>query len=338
MTIQTEGPDVEAVIRVLDEETRAFYAKDFEAFSQCWAHEPYIRRLGWWTRGGITNRWGWTDIGDRARRMMLDSPDYNSSAHEFRRESVVVRVSGDMAWATFDEICPDTGDPDFDMPGTTLEARVLERIDGAWRIVYHTYLLQTATPARAPMLRVTKGGKINWMNNAAESALGIHTMIAVASGRLYAVDASQNKRLQQAIADAARRDEKLDGGRAAIPLVLEDSESDEVCVCWILTEGSGSGAVLVALNSLTFAQDQIDAAVLAFGLSPAQQRLAELVVAGKDMVQSSAFLGVSVSTARTQLQRIYDKTGARSQAALVRTLLSATPPVWEGEGDVVPGR
>lgn len=35
---------------------------------------------------------------------------------------------------------------------------------------------------------------------------------------------------------------------------------------------------------------------------------------------------VSVNTVRTQLQRIFDKAGARSQAALIRTLLATQNP------------
>src|SRR5262245_58739978 len=38
-------------------------------------------------------------------------------------------------------------------------------------------------------------------------------------------------------------------------------------------------------------------------------------------------LGVSVTTARTQLQRMFEKTGARSQPALVRALLSFPSPM-----------
>ena len=63
-----------------------------------------------------------------------------------------------------------------------------------------------------------------------------------------------------------------------------------------------------------------------YGLSPAQVRLARLIVDGQDLAAAADLLGVSVNTLRTQLQRIFDKTGVRSQAALVRALLSAEAP------------
>jgi DNA-binding CsgD family transcriptional regulator len=36
--------------------------------------------------------------------------------------------------------------------------------------------------------------------------------------------------------------------------------------------------------------------------------------------------GVTLNTARTHLRRLFDKTGVRTQAALVRALLAITPP------------
>ena len=63
-----------------------------------------------------------------------------------------------------------------------------------------------------------------------------------------------------------------------------------------------------------------------YRLSPAQVRLARLIVDGHDLAGAADLLSVSINTLRTQLQRIFDKTGARTQAALVRSLLSADAP------------
>ncbi|MGN6102609.1 MAG: hypothetical protein ACTHOR_15820 [Devosia sp.] len=317
-----------AVFEVIRAETVAFFTKDFDTFARCWAHEPYIRRLGWWTRGGVTDRWGWDELADRTRLAMLDYPQKNRSAEEVRYENVVIRVGGDMAYATFDQYGPDTGEPDFDMPGCSRESRVLERQDGKWRIVYHTYIHQTAEPARSPMFRVDKDGTLSWMNKPGETALkGGRSGLAMTRGRLHATNDADSRKLRAAIAEAAARDGTLDGGRAAIPIMLDlGEESDVVCICWVLTEGSGSGAVLVALNNLTFAQEQLDAATAVFGFSPTQQRLAEQIASGRDLVAAASILGISINTARTHLQRIFEKTGVRSQAALLRTLLSLDRP------------
>ncbi|MEQ9168177.1 MAG: hypothetical protein RLO12_18100, partial [Fulvivirga sp.] len=42
------------ILNILKEESKAFWDKDFEKYSQYWAHEDYIRTAGWWATGGIT--------------------------------------------------------------------------------------------------------------------------------------------------------------------------------------------------------------------------------------------------------------------------------------------
>lgn len=323
---KTDEDEVAAVLQVLDDETRAFFNKDFEAFSKCWVNEPYIRRLGWWTRGGVVDRWGWEAIGARAKANMEEFPEPNRSAVEFFRKNMVVRVSGDMAWATFDEYAPDTGEPSFDMPGVTRGVRVLEKHQGQWRIAFVGFVHQAVETAHTPLFRVDGRSHVTWMNEPARKLLGDSDILAVTNGRLHAADRLDNRKLQSAIADASLRDQTLDGDRAAIPVTFEATHSEEVCVCWVLTEGSGGGAVLVSVNNPTFAHDQIEAGALAFGLSPSQRRLAEFIISGLDLTQAAERMGVSVNTTRTQLQRMFDKTGARSQPALVRALLSVVPP------------
>lgn len=50
------------------------------------------------------------------------------------------------------------------------------------------------------------------------------------------------------------------------------------------------------------------------------------MVDGHDLMDAAELLAVCINTVRTQLQRIFDKTGGHSQAALMRTLLSTDPP------------
>ena len=93
--------------------------------------------------------------------------------------------------------------------------------------------------------------------------------------------------------------------------------------CWVLLE---DGRALVSFDDAETVARRIASAREVFGLSPAQTRLARLIVDGQDLAAASDHLGVSVNTVRTQLQRIFDKTGVRSQSALVRALLSADAP------------
>lgn len=137
--------EAEAILAVIDAETRAFWAKDFATLSRCWLQEDFVRRAGWWEAGGITWRKGWQTIGERMKRQMDNSPQASTVAQTLRRENIFVRVLGDMAWVTFDQIAENGADPDMDMPGLSHEMRIMEKQDGNWKIACHTYLLEGST-------------------------------------------------------------------------------------------------------------------------------------------------------------------------------------------------
>jgi DNA-binding CsgD family transcriptional regulator len=58
-----------------------------------------------------------------------------------------------------------------------------------------------------------------------------------------------------------------------------------------------------------------------YGLTPAETRLALLLLGGQTLREAMAVLGVSRNTAHSQLASIFHKTGTNSQAELVRILL-----------------
>lgn len=63
-----------------------------------------------------------------------------------------------------------------------------------------------------------------------------------------------------------------------------------------------------------------------FGLTKAEGRVARELAAGRPPGEIGDLLGIATRTARTQLQAVYEKTGARRQAELVKLLL--TSPSW----------
>jgi hypothetical protein len=129
-----------AILEVIERESKAFWDKDFKAYADCWAHEDYVRTMGWWAEGGITVVEGWSDRGKRTKSHMDENP--NPNPQNPLRKNMNIRVGKDMAWVTFDQYGKDTDDPTFDMPGLSRETRILEKIDGAWKIVYVGWLLQ----------------------------------------------------------------------------------------------------------------------------------------------------------------------------------------------------
>jgi DNA-binding CsgD family transcriptional regulator len=87
--------------------------------------------------------------------------------------------------------------------------------------------------------------------------------------------------------------------------------------------GTGEPAVIVLVSdpeSKVRIAPEIVAQV--YGLTAAESRLAEQLMQGESLVHAAERLGVSHNTARTHLQRIYQKTGTTHQGDLVRLLLA----------------
>jgi hypothetical protein len=140
--MDTNDPEAASeILAVLEAEARAFWEKDLEAFARCWAPEAYVRRGGWWQRGGVAWQRGWDEIAERMRHHFAANPDVNATAEKVRRENLVVRVGADMAWVTFDQHGIDTGEAEMDIPGLSHETRILERRGGRWVIVHVGYVL-----------------------------------------------------------------------------------------------------------------------------------------------------------------------------------------------------
>jgi DNA-binding CsgD family transcriptional regulator len=59
-----------------------------------------------------------------------------------------------------------------------------------------------------------------------------------------------------------------------------------------------------------------------YGLTPGETRLAQLILSDCSIEQAAHLLGISPSTARSVLKRIFEKTGTNRQSGLVRLLLT----------------
>jgi DNA-binding CsgD family transcriptional regulator len=59
-----------------------------------------------------------------------------------------------------------------------------------------------------------------------------------------------------------------------------------------------------------------------FGLTKAEQCLLDILARGASLPDAAQMLGVARSTARTHLQRLFDKTGKRRQVDLLRMVAS----------------
>jgi DNA-binding CsgD family transcriptional regulator len=73
----------------------------------------------------------------------------------------------------------------------------------------------------------------------------------------------------------------------------------------------------------------------AYGLTPAETRLLESLLAGRNLAETATSLGVALTTAKTHLDRIFQKTGVRRQAELMRLAAGVLPPARASKPSVV---
>lgn len=170
-------------------------------------------------------------------------------------------------------------------------------------------------------------------NSAAQAMLDAEDPIRVERGVLKLASAAASTALADAVVRSAR-DLRLVGQRGiAIPALKRDGRPSVVHVLPLtggeLRPGLERRAAAVIVIAPAEMPPQMPAAVLAliYDLTPAEVLLLEYVVEGTTLAEICAKLGISMNTVKTHLKRVFEKTGARRQADLVRLVSSLKLPV-----------
>ncbi|GLQ57211.1 LuxR C-terminal-related transcriptional regulator [Devosia nitrariae] len=318
---------VDDIVAVIKAEHVAFWMKDHDGYARCHLHAPHTWWWSYWRHGGLAIRHGWDEIGERSRKAMAafiaPSPSY---AYETTWDNMVVRICGDMAWATYQLHYPSSDGPISELRGTTslaYELRILEKHAGEWKIALCSVMVPGLDQLGGPLLQLGPDGRVMWKSRDAGAALDDDDDLVIRGDRLRIRGRAADLRLQSAIQWAAKRDGFLMARRGAMPIVMDAGEGLPTKLWWVIAE---SGMILFSFGNRHLAEERLAMAASAFGLSPSQLRVARRIVEGLSLVEIADDSGVSVNTARTQLRRMFEKVGVHSQPALVRALLSVAVP------------
>jgi DNA-binding CsgD family transcriptional regulator len=324
-TKPTEEQDRAEIVELLHRTRIAVWTHDFDAYASCFVHADYIARWNASRSMGVFRRRGWDDISERIRKQFdMEAFRIDRNAYETTIEDLKLRIHGDMAWATFDQIYPTFSTVIYDVGGVSHEMRVLERHGGKWLIVFWAIMHGSVLRHDAPVIHVTEIGEVTWMSPAAEESLKTDDDFTIRNGHVRFRDTKANQKLQEALRWAAARDTLLLPSRGALPIVLAAGEGLQMRVYWVFAEG---GLIVLGLHTPGIDENRLEIAAAIFNLSPAQKETARLVMDGLSLPEIAERMNITANTARTHLNRIFEKTGVRTQSALVRVLLSAGPPV-----------
>jgi len=319
-----------AILDLIALETTTFLCRDFDAWADCWVHDPGVRRLGALMGGVMDYHEGWATGSDAIRHIFTKFPTPNpDAARSMRRSNVSIRMSDAMAWASFDQYGEVSDDPLVTV-GLSHQIRILEKQAARWKISMAGHGDTGLGYFDFPVVRIDEACRIEWMNEAAHGELDIHPALSKSGIYLRGRYRADDKRLRETVKEVAgltvmdrRPSLRRPRGRKADPVVLTGPAADGQHIVWVSAQ---DGMLLVTFRDMNNAQARLKEATDLYRLSPAQVRVCELVLEGRNLQHIAEKLGISASTAKTHLSRVFDKTSARNQPALVSKLLGVSPP------------
>ena len=311
--------DAAAITQVIACETDRFYARDFDGWAACFVTQPRLRAVYMGHDLGLDVREGWDDLV-AGLRDHFEEPGPSDTI--WSQHDLTLDITGASAWATFvartsDPACP------FD---ESYETRILERTGEGWKIVYLSVLARRAAGQKDARLALDANGYVVAPTPRALQRLADHPAFELRQGRLVARDPAVNAGLQQAISRGGAVQGLFEQARFAVdagqrfahPIVLpNDAGGHDVLLMTVEDR----------LTYLDFGRPEdiaarVDVSAAIFALSEGQARVAHGIVEGLGLNGTAKRLGITPATAKTHLQRIFQKTGTSTQPALVRCLLS----------------
>jgi len=180
---------------------------------------------------------------------------------------------------------------------------------------------------------VADAGRILHANDAARHMLDAGSPVLQAGGCLAARDPRATQELLRAIALAQADEATIGAAGIGVPLVQADMTA---AVAHVLPLARGDIRMRIAPQAIAAvfivpggSASPADLSTVAriFGLTPAETRQLEYLLAGATLNEAAAALGVSAATARTHREHLFAKTSVSRRADLVALVERLVPPV-----------
>ena len=317
-----QSADEAELIALIHRNRIAIWTNDFDLWETCFVHEPYLTRWGWWRVGGVFVRQGFEELRQLVRED--HPPRRDDFAYHTKVVNLMLRIDGNMAWATFDQQYPGTEAPGQIGSGLMHEMRVFERCKGEWKIAMIGLLDGDAGVGNKVAVQLDPEGTILWSNDAADQAIEASDDVVVRNRRIRFRDSQVNRKFQDALLWAASRQRAYMSNHGSMPLVVDGAEGEQTRIYWVIAD---AGQIMLSFGEQGLNAERLDLAALVYALSPAQKQLCAHVAQGLSLNEIAEKMSITANTARTHLQRVFDKTGVRTQPALVRVLLTAVAPL-----------
>ncbi|MEN9873672.1 MAG: hypothetical protein RL186_569 [Pseudomonadota bacterium] len=151
------------------------------------------------------------------------------------------------------------------------------------------------------------------MSGAAKGLLESDGRICVRFGRLDMARPRDLERLRQAVMQIQKNRSECAN------FTIDGVENPLSLSCQALHNGGEAAAILILIQEANLMNGpNLYDVTSTYGLTPSESRLLAILCQGLNVPQAAAKLDVAYSTARSHLQHVFDKTGVRRQADLMR--------------------
>ena len=159
-------------------------------------------------------------------------------------------------------------------------------------------------------------GLVVWANSLAEAILSRSPQLRLHNGRLCCTSSARQRQLAQALANqssAARPTWlRFDSGSGLLQIALQKLQN---------ARENGPFFMVVVSDGHSHGQVAPEALQELFSLTTAEARLASAFAAGATLENYASARGIGLGTVRYQIKQVFSKTGAKSQADLMRQIL-----------------
>lgn len=313
--------DIRAITDVIRADTLAFQERDFEAWADCWVQDDRSHDVSISDTAGFSVYSGWAEIESCMKRVFNEGLGIESV--DFEQKNIRINVDGNLAWVVFDGWSKHRSGAS----STTFETRILERRRGDWKIIYSSFVYRQNGGPLGLVIGADAEGRILYSTHESLEALKNHALLTISAGRVRARRLDWEKALKRALRRASQYHGFYEthkfavdtGGPAQFPVILGPTPDGGVAIVHLSIR---DGITYLRLDAEDVVGRRLQQAQEVFDISDRQMKVARGIALGSCLKEIAEDLGVSVNTVRTHLSRLFEKTGVRTQAALVRLLLS----------------
>lgn len=123
----------EAILEIIEEETRCFFAKDYDCWQDTYAQKEYASQVWNNDDGTINSKVGWDKIRAATETFIKNNPGPGGTYPKIERRNILYKFFGDDGvYLIYDQYNSDEAQEVFYQ---SKEVRVLEKINGKWKIV-----------------------------------------------------------------------------------------------------------------------------------------------------------------------------------------------------------